>query len=279
MKNVDALIQGGIKTREIDKNKEVMSPWKLVTLGGVAGVLMGAGSLYTGQQIAKGIESDENSEENSEDVITDDKLKVAEVAQDISFGQAFASARAEVGPGGVFRWHGGIYNTFTAEEWNSMSLAEKNEFALRVQPEIHVNELSTPTDSNSQVIVVHHVYHHNDEEYHSKSNTEDVQVVNHQADDNDDQGGDVHIVGFTNVYGHLAVGFDIDNDNKADVAIIDVDDNLEISNPDLVIDKDGNMVTIGEALNNNEPSTEPANESLDILEDSSVETDYPLYEI
>lgn len=35
---------------------------------------------------------------------------------DMSFSDAFASAREEVGPGGVFMWHGNAYNTFYAEE-------------------------------------------------------------------------------------------------------------------------------------------------------------------
>ncbi len=35
---------------------------------------------------------------------------------DMSFSEAFAAAREEVGPGGVFMWHGNAYNTFYAEE-------------------------------------------------------------------------------------------------------------------------------------------------------------------
>lgn len=38
------------------------------------------------------------------------------VTDDMSFGEAFASAREEMGPGGVFVWHGQYYNTFYAEE-------------------------------------------------------------------------------------------------------------------------------------------------------------------
>ena len=36
--------------KEVNKEK---NPWKLVTLGGVTGVLMGAGLLYGGQMAAK----------------------------------------------------------------------------------------------------------------------------------------------------------------------------------------------------------------------------------
>lgn len=40
------------------------------------------------------------------------------VSDEMSFSEAFASAREELGPGGVFAWHGQYYNTFYAEELN-----------------------------------------------------------------------------------------------------------------------------------------------------------------
>lgn len=255
-------------------NKE----WKLVTLGGVAGILMGAGSLYAGQVVTKELESEDSAGSDSDNHATDGKLEVAEVEQRLSFGQAFAAARAEVGPGGVFFWHGGIYNTYTAEEWNAMTHEEKNEFAQRVQPEIHPNELATPTDANTHVVVVHHVYH-TEEIHQPEMDTEDVQVINPHADDNDTQDGDVHIVGYANVQGHLAVGLDINSDGTADVAIIDVDDNQEISDPDIVVDRVGNMSTIGEIVHGNQPNVESTNEYPDSSGDVSVETNYPLYDI
>lgn len=38
------------------------------------------------------------------------------VNDEMSFGEAFAAARAETGPGGVFHWHGQNYHTFVAGE-------------------------------------------------------------------------------------------------------------------------------------------------------------------
>lgn len=56
-------------------------------------------------------------------------LQIAEGVEDsMTFSQAFAAARAEVGPGGAFEWHGNVYGTYTADEWNSMSASEKAEF-------------------------------------------------------------------------------------------------------------------------------------------------------
>jgi hypothetical protein len=227
--------------------------WKEVTLGGVSGILMGAGMLYAGQVIAKELEEEETpGAKISDSGDADSGLQVATVSDDLSFGEAFAAARAEVGPGGVFHWHGGIYNTYTAEEWNTMTVEQKHDFAQQVEPEIHPDELSTPTDADTHV-VVHHVYHHTNStpEENANQSSEDVQI----ADNNTDE-GDVHIVGYGNVHGHLAVGMDFTGDGDADIAIIDVDDNGHISDPDIVVDRDGNMATVGEIVSPQNPSME-----------------------
>ena len=153
------------------ETKKEGSAWKQVTLGGVSGILMGAGLLYAGQAAAQELGKEETLEEGkTEDVAApepgetshtlENGLKVAAVNDDLSFGEAFAQARAEVGPGGVFHWHGGIYNTYSADEWNAMTIEQKHDFAQQVQPEIRPDELSTPTDVNTHVVVEHHVYHH-----------------------------------------------------------------------------------------------------------------------
>lgn len=56
----------------------------------------------------------------------------ANVNDDMSFREAFAAARAEVGPGGIFSWHGNVYNTYVTEEWEAMSVEERSEFGDRV---------------------------------------------------------------------------------------------------------------------------------------------------
>ena len=266
------------------ETKKEGSAWKQVTLGGVSGILMGAGLLYAGQAAAQELGKEETLEEGkTEDVAApepgetshtlENGLKVAAVNDDLSFGEAFAQARAEVGPGGVFHWHGGIYNTYSADEWNAMTVKQKHDFAQQVQPEIHPNELPTPTDANTHVVVVHHY----DQEVHPNSTaTDDVQVVSQQpAGDSD---SDVHIVGYATVKGHLAVGLDMDNDGQADVAIIDVDDNQQLSDPDLVIDKDGNYATIGQ-LNDNDPNMDVTSDSPNIEDDAQLAVDYPLYDV
>ena len=264
------------------ESKKEGSAWKQVTLGGVSGILMGAGLLYAGQAVAQNINNEEKPEEKPEDVVAPEQgetshtlengLQVAAVNDDLSFGEAFAQARAEVGPGGVFHWHGGIYNTYSADEWNAMTVEQKNEFAQQVKPEVSVDEISTPTDANTHVIVEHHVYHHNESapaaEVHQASvnASDDVQVVNHATENGADD-ADVHIVGYGNVEGHTAVALDLDNDGQADVAIIDVDDSGNLSNPDVVVDGNGNMATYGDIVNTPEPNLSASMENPDVASD------------
>ena len=66
---------------------------------------------------------------NGLDIIIDGDVAVAESINDeMSFTEAFATARAEVGPGSAFMWRGNIYGTYTTEEWSEMSAEEKAEF-------------------------------------------------------------------------------------------------------------------------------------------------------
>lgn len=55
-----------------------------------------------------------------------------EIAQKVepgmAFNEAYAAAREEVGAGGIFSWQGEVYNTYTLEEWQGLSLGQRQEF-------------------------------------------------------------------------------------------------------------------------------------------------------
>ena len=278
--NEETIIEKRPTANGQQETKKEGSAWKQVTLGGVSGILMGAGLLYAGQAVAQNVNNEEKPEEKPEDVVAPEQgetshtlengLKVAAVNDDLSFGEAFQQARAEVGPGGVFHWHGGIYNTYSADEWNSMTVDQKHDFAQQVQPEIRPDELSTPTDADSHVVVVHHVYQHEDapataEVHQAAETTEDVQVVDQQALDASDE--DVHIVGYGHVEGHTAVALDIDNDGDADVAIIDINDNNNLDPQDVVVDAEGNMATVGDLAGEPDPNQMASLENPDVAPD------------
>lgn len=120
--------------------------WKRVTIAGTSAILLGAGTVAASTLFS-------NEEADADDNVTDDsELHVAEVDQNLSFADAFAEARHQVGTGGVFHWHGNVYSTFTAEEWDSLTPAERDAFAQLVQPEI-TDEAQHPTG-------VDHTTHH-----------------------------------------------------------------------------------------------------------------------
>lgn len=59
---------------------------------------------------------------------TTEDIPVASVSDDMSYGEAFAAARSQVGAGGMFEWRGNVYGTYYKDEWDNMTPAEKAEW-------------------------------------------------------------------------------------------------------------------------------------------------------
>lgn len=197
----------------------VRENWKPVTISGMTGILMGAGSMYASQVLTTDempvvVESSELP------------LKESSVGGCKSFRDAFEVARAELGPGGVFRWHGNIYSTYTAEEWNALSTEEKNNFAQKVKPEVSAADIDTneiaktesatsATDEDVKVASVQ------EEDHVAKAQVVAEESTPIKSDDDDD----VHVIGFGDV--NLADGRSITVEeleiNGQRVAVIDVD--------------------------------------------------------
>ncbi len=274
--NEETIIQNRPAMAGQNESKKEGGAWKHVTLGGVSGILVGAGAMYAGNALANNAET--ASEESADSITGDGQLPVAEVSDDLSFSEAFAAARAEVGPGGVFYWHGGIYGTYYAEEWNAMTDEQKHEFAQRVQPEITPEHVTVPTDAHPDVAV-----HHVDANVHQVSNeTQEVSSdVSEVTDDIDLSGfevdSDVHIVGVADADGHLVVGYDLDADGGADVALIDIDDTGNISEPDIIMDTDGNMATVGDVMESEVPNMESDPVMSASMESSDIDPEMPDY--
>lgn len=234
--------------QEETKKQTIAGGWQQVTIGGVTGILMGAAGMYAanafaGEQPQQSETSQSTNATGTNSHTAANGLRVAEVDQNLSFGRAFAAARAEVGPGGVFHWHGNIYNTYTAEEWNSMTPAEHSHFAQQVRPEIQ------PGEGRPHRATAHH--HHDDiaakqetdrqepakQEPAKQEPTkqEQEQIANdHKPQERgsvpvskpSDDEPEVHFLGVERVetdhgamnVGHMVIG-------QQDVALIDVDDN------------------------------------------------------
>ena len=141
--------------------------WKEVTIGGFSGILLGsAGTLFASNVAHHDIETEtietetQESEENAVQEqsnsqspnIPNNGAVATGVTDDMSFSEAFASARAELGAGGYFVWHGNVYGTYYANEWNSMSEAEQNQFSSGSTFVPNSNYTHHSTEANTQSV-------------------------------------------------------------------------------------------------------------------------------
>lgn len=76
---------------------------------------------------------------NNGNIKPNTEIQIAHVNDTLSFEQAFVVARTQVGPGGIFSWHGQVFNTYYKEEWSGLSLSQRQEFLVDVgfQPTIN----------------------------------------------------------------------------------------------------------------------------------------------
>lgn len=287
---------------QVDNKKSKGGLWKALAIGGVSGILLGASkeaikNYYT-----------EHFKEQMDDIMNDAPNGSSEASapadpDDMSFAEAFAAARAELGPGHTFTWHGAVFSTYTADEWAAMNEAQHEQHIAQAhpdyaasqvnsdvlvaqdtaadQPDVHVTgygeyqghlvvgldvdgdqaadfaivdaddsqDLSRPdvvVDSQGNAAIVGEI-----EDYYAiegQSAEGDMVSQPPQTDDVPDEQSDVRIVGYGEVEGHLVAGLDVTGDNAADVAIIDVDDSHNVSRPDLIVDTEGNMATVGDVV-------------------------------
>lgn len=178
--------------------------WKYVLIGGVPGILLGSGGTVIAENVVEAVTSEEGTENNSvvvEEDLTPANVPVANVSDDMSFGEAFAAARAEVGAGGVFRWHGNLYNTFTAEEWEDMNAEDRAEFGDRVYGTNMMAAIAA--DDSVEIIEV-------DPAEDEGLRVEEIGIV-------ETEGGDQMIVAVGSVNGEQVAFADIDCDGEVDV--------------------------------------------------------------
>ena len=86
---------------------------KVAGVAGVAAAGVAAGVVFT--SMASG-DNPEPTTHAAHTAVPAGNVKVAEVSDDMSFDEAFASARKQVGAGGVFEWRGKLYGTYYKNE-------------------------------------------------------------------------------------------------------------------------------------------------------------------
>lgn len=218
---------------------------KKVAIGTGVGILLGVGTAAAAHHFSGETVPDE-------DVVVESEVKVAESVNDnMSFSEAFEAARDEVGPGGVFHWHGNSYSTYSESEWNSMSEEERADYGERVKPEVQgdKNLTSQHTEHHTTTTVEHHhvtaSHHHDNEDQIITVKPEDPDVELIGVEDEVLADGSVVTVGAATVNGHNVVVVDVDHDTVFDVAYVDANDNGTIDRGE-TIDISDSHLTVNE---------------------------------
>ena len=227
---------------EVKKNG--MSPlWQSVLVGGVPGILIGAGGTIGVEAIANSDSSEGQGEaaiQSEANVETSTEiLEAHSVTDDMSFSEAFATARAEVGPGGAFVWHGQVYGTYRGDdpEWLEMSDVARTEHSQDILSQVHAAPY-TPTENEPEIVPA--------PAPEDSSEIEDVNPVAETYEDANDI--DVHIlgvgavqapdgsvaqVGVGTIDDHAAVFADTDGDDVVDTVLIDANDNRYVDHDEI----------------------------------------------
>lgn len=221
--------------------------WKPVTISGITGILMGAGSVLAARELTTG------NEEAVAEAESSDGLKEMTVDDSMSFKDAFDMARNELGPGGLFHWRGNIFNTYTNDEWNAMSDKDKDEFAQEVNPEVSPEDVDTDLMAEAEV---DEVAADEDVDVAVADETEEVRVVADQTTSDNDvamasaeviedalnetDDDDVRVIGYGDIdlvngntvtveeleiNGQRVAVIDMDKDGVGDIAMSDLNHN------------------------------------------------------
>lgn len=166
-------------------------------------------------------------------------LAIADVDDSMSFGEAFAEARSQVGSGGVFEWRGNNYSTFTKEEWDDMNEEERGDYMedyYNTDMNVEEDDLLDDVDVIAEEDIAASLegredmyFEHTEQvettvaerEVYVDPETEDVVVVEESVTYIDTDTDDVHVVAGT-VDGCEVVFADVDGDGVADIMAVDM---------------------------------------------------------
>lgn len=166
-------------------------------------------------------------------------VKVAEVNDEMGFSEAFASARKQVGAGGVFEWRGKQYGTYYKTEWDSMSQAEKDRYAANVFGTSSSKSSSTPEQERLQHDISPENFVYNSQ---SSVSGEDIKGELVGVQTVTDENGNPMTIVAAKINGHNSMFVDADVDGYVDVAIMDKNNNEEVELDEIVQISKGRML-------------------------------------
>ncbi len=245
--------------------------WKRDAAVAGAGILLGAAGTYaatslTSKKTPVTAETDTPAEDQPAENIT-----ISTVNRDnLSFSDAFASAREEVGTAGAFEWHGRLYSTFTADEWNSMSGEERAAYHSRIDwkpsdnAEQYLARAASHDTASPQTDTSEHIYAASEE--HTESGNDRQNITTEDAHAEEQHVPEVEVLGVVHdndldmniggviIDGHEVVVVDVDTDNTFDYAMSDLNHDgklqenevVDISEQDITVDDVGGFIDPGE---------------------------------
>lgn len=159
----------------------------------------------------------EATEVDQTEPLPDGGIEAADVSEvvtdDMSFNEAFAAARADVGAGGVFEWNGNLYGTYYKEEWDNLSPEQTEEYWASVEA------------TDADVDIEHEVM--------PDDNQPDEIIAEAETIDIDGDGIEESIAMDTNDDGEIdVVASDFEGDGEIDTVVADTDFDGE---PDVII--------------------------------------------
>lgn len=228
--------------------------WKEVTIGGVSGILLGGAGSFAATAATLGNTEEvveENVEENAENQ-AEETVAAEEAAQvvahgnvasgvndNMSFNEAFAAARSEVGAGGCFVWHGNVYGTYYASEWNAMSPAQRDEF---------VSQTTGVDTSHSHATYAHHsAGSHSHTEQHvtpekEETGEEDMAVEILGVEQVQHEDGSVSNIGAASINGQAVYFIDVDGqDGEFELMATDINANGQLEENEITDISDQHM--------------------------------------
>lgn len=197
--------------------------WKEVTIGGVSGILLGGAGSFAATASTLGnteeviSEEEPATNETATDGTSDTETativahgKVASAVNDsMSFNEAFAAARNEVGAGGCFVWHGNVYGTYTANEWNAMSSAQRDEFASQTIGVDTSHSHATHTHHSTGT----HTQHHEVPVKEDLNGEDEMEVEILGVEQVQHEDGSVSNIGAASINGQAVYFIDVDGQN------------------------------------------------------------------
>lgn len=226
--------------------------WKEVTIGGFTGILLGSAGTLFASNVHKFNDS-ENIENNQNEDIQSDNISNTETGEtnsnttsgnipnsgalannvndEMSFSQAFSAAREEVGAGGYFVWHGNVYGTYYASEWNNMTHDEQVQFSLGSsnipQTEYSHNENTYTSEASYSPSST------NDTVPSDSSDGDDFQILGVEHANIDGQHDS--IIGAASVNGQAVYFIDVDGqDNEFEYMVADANGNNQIDDNEFI---------------------------------------------